>query len=68
MAFKVEGNKLIYRNDSEILQLEPWGKNSLRIRGTKTAAVSQEPWALLEPEAYERLSDQNKPQKAYQRL
>ena len=25
MAFKVEGNKLIYRNDSEILQLEPWG-------------------------------------------
>ncbi len=53
MAFKVEGNKLIYRNDSEILQLEPWGKNSLRIRGTKTAAVSQEPWALLEPEACE---------------
>ncbi len=53
MAFKVEGNKLIYRNDSEILQLEAWGKNSLRIRGTKTAAVSQEPWALLEPEACE---------------
>lgn len=51
MAFKVEGNKLIYRNDSEIVQLEPWGKNSLRIRGTKTAAVSEEPWALLEPEA-----------------
>ncbi len=50
MAFKIEGNKLIYRNDSEILQLEPWGKNSLRIRGTKTAAVSDEPWALLEPE------------------
>ena len=48
MAFKVDGNKLIYRNDSEILQLEPWGENSLRIRGTKTAAISQEPWALLD--------------------
>ena len=41
MAFKVDGNKLIYRNDSEILQLEPWGENSLRVRGTKTSAVSQ---------------------------
>ena len=49
MAFKVEGNKLIYRNDGEILQLEPWGENSLRIRGTKTPAVSEEPWALLDP-------------------
>ena len=48
MAFKVDGNKLIYRNDSEILQLEPWGENSLRVRGTKTSAVSQEPWALLD--------------------
>lgn len=48
MAFKAEGNKLIYRNDSEILQLEPWGENSLRVRGTKTAVISQEPWALLD--------------------
>lgn len=53
MAFKVEGNKLIYRNDSEILQIEPWGENSLRVRGTKTAAVSQEPWALLDAEPLE---------------
>lgn len=53
MAFRVEGNKLIYRNDSEILQIEPWGENSLRVRGTKTAAVSQEPWALLDAEPLE---------------
>ena len=50
MAFKVDGNKLIYRNDGEILQLEPWGRNSLRIRGTKTSEISREPWALLEPD------------------
>ncbi len=49
MAFRIEGNRLIYQNDSEILQLEPWGANSLRVRGTKTPAVSQEPWALLDP-------------------
>jgi alpha-D-xyloside xylohydrolase len=49
MAFRVEGNRLIYLNDSEILQLEPWGANSLRVRGTKTPAVSQESWALLDP-------------------
>lgn len=53
MAYKINGNKLIYRNDSEILQLEPWGKNSLRIRGTKTPEISKEPWALLEPEPCE---------------
>ncbi len=49
MGFRVEGNRLIYLNDSEILQLEPWGANSLRVRGTKTPAVSQESWALLDP-------------------
>lgn len=49
MAFQLDGNKLIYRNDGEILQIEPWGENSVRVRGTKTAAVSQELWALLEP-------------------
>lgn len=49
MAFRTDGNKLIYRNDSEILQIEPWGENSLRVRGTKTEEISQEPWALLDP-------------------
>ena len=50
MAFKVDGNKLIYRNDGETLQIEPWGENSLRVRGTKTPEISKEPWALLDPE------------------
>ena len=49
MAFRTDGNKLIYRNDGEILQIEPWGENSLRVRGTKTEEISQEPWALLDP-------------------
>ena len=40
MAFRTDGNKLIYRNDGEILQIEPWGENSLRVRGTKTEEIS----------------------------
>lgn len=27
-----EGNALIYENDGELLRIEPWGKNSLRVR------------------------------------
>lgn len=49
MAYKIEDNKLIYRNDGEILQIEAWGENSLRVRGTKTAKVSEKAWALLDP-------------------
>ena len=26
-----EGNALIYENDGELLRIEPWGKNSLRL-------------------------------------
>lgn len=48
MAYRTERNKLIYRNDGEILQIEPWGKNSIRIRGTKTAEITKENWALLD--------------------
>ncbi len=51
MAFQIIDNCLIYRNDSEILQIEAWGPNSIRVRGTKTSQISQEPWALLPPES-----------------
>jgi alpha-D-xyloside xylohydrolase len=49
MSYRIEQNKLIYRNNGEILQIEPWGKNSLRVRGTKEASIADQPWALLEP-------------------
>lgn len=44
------GNALIREYDSEILRVEPWGKNSLRVRATKNAALNGEDWALLPPE------------------
>lgn len=45
-----QGNKLIREYDSEVLWIEPWGKNSLRVRATKNAEMTAQDWALLEPE------------------
>ncbi len=45
-----EKDKLVYRYDSETLTVEPWGKNSLRVRSGKRRAVTGEDWALLQPE------------------
>ena len=46
-----EGKKLYRRNDKELLLIEPWGANSLRVRATQRCEfVSEEISALLEPE------------------
>jgi alpha-D-xyloside xylohydrolase len=50
--FITEGNRLIYRYDSEKLWVEAWGENSLRVRSTKNAEMpADEDWALLPPKA-----------------
>ncbi|MVX65491.1 family 31 glucosidase [Clostridium chromiireducens] len=48
--FKVEGNILIRNYDCEKLSIEPWGKNSLRIRITKQSEFIDNDWALLPQE------------------
>ena len=48
--FTIDGNRLVYKYDAEKLWIEPWGKNSLRVRSTKTAEMPTENWALLDPE------------------
>ncbi|HPP36641.1 MAG TPA: family 31 glucosidase, partial [Clostridiales bacterium] len=46
--FRTEGSRLIREYRNEILWIEPWGANSLRVRGTKRAAMEQQQdWALL---------------------
>ena len=46
-----EGNKLYRRNDKELLLIEPWGNNSLRIRATQRHEfISDDNSALLLPE------------------
>ncbi|KAI5919528.1 glycoside hydrolase family 31 protein [Camillea tinctor] len=44
-----ENTVLEYRYDSEILRIEAWGPNALRVRATKEAALPAEDWALTEP-------------------
>lgn len=52
-VFEVYGNVLIRKYDCETLQIEPWGKNSLRIRSTKQAEFINNDWALLPQESCE---------------
>ena len=47
MAFVKEGNRLIRRQGTEILMIEPWGAG-LRVRATRMAQMPEEDWALLE--------------------
>jgi alpha-D-xyloside xylohydrolase len=39
---------LVYRFDSEILEIRPWGPNGLRVRATHEAAFPSKDWALSE--------------------
>ena len=45
MITKAE-NRLVFHYDAEELWIEPWGKNSLRIRSTKQCQMPENDWAL----------------------
>lgn len=47
--FTQEPTRLTYTYDHEILTLEAWGPNALRVQATRCAAMPSEPWALDEP-------------------
>ena len=47
--FRQEEAALIYEYDGELLRIDAWGKNSLRVRATKMCAMPQEDWVLTEP-------------------
>lgn len=49
--FRIDGNRLIYRYDAEEVWIEPWGRNSLRVRACKMPEMPPEDWALLPSEA-----------------
>ena len=44
-----ENNALVYHYNSEILRIEPWGENAVRVRAWKQARIPQENWALTQP-------------------
>lgn len=45
--FEIKGTRLEYRYDAEILRIEPWGTNAVRVRATKSASLTDENYALL---------------------
>ena len=49
--FSREGARLIRLSDYEKLWIEPWGKDSLRVRATCQAEMPMEDWALIAPES-----------------
>lgn len=52
MIYEFE-QKLIREYNGELMQIEAWGKNSVRVRATKSASFLKEDWALMQPESTE---------------
>jgi len=52
-GFQVDGHRLIYQQNNEIIQIEPWGKDSLRIRASRNPVLAEDlPGALLPVELH----------------
>ena len=49
MQFTAEKNALVARHQGETLRIEPWGRDSLRVRATMLPAIEDRDWALTEP-------------------
>ncbi|MBQ9010730.1 MAG: glycoside hydrolase family 31 protein [Clostridia bacterium] len=48
MRFSQDGNALVCRRQGELLRIEPWGRDALRIRATMYPDFTGEEWALTE--------------------
>ena len=44
----MDENALCWSYESEVLRIEAWGNDALRVRGTLTAWPKDEDWALLQ--------------------
>ena len=49
MQFIQQDGKLICKRQGETLMIEPWGKDSFRVRATMYPRLPEENWALTEP-------------------
>ena len=46
-GFRREGHRLVWSMHQETVQIEPWGKDSLRVRATPGPRLLEQDWALL---------------------
>ena len=59
MRFQTKNGVLIAQENGETLRIEPWGKDSLRVRATMLPGFSGKDWALTEvPEKTEAKAEQ----------
>lgn len=49
MRFEKDGSALLFFHQGERVRIEPWGKDSIRVRATMQTALSGRDWALTEP-------------------
>ena len=49
MIFSAENGRLSIRRGTELVWIEPWGEDSLRVRATRRSAMTGRDWALMEP-------------------
>ena len=47
--FEQTGTRLVWRLKEQILWVEPWGRDSIRVRATTLAEMPQRDWSLLPP-------------------
>ncbi|HEY3379393.1 MAG TPA: glycoside hydrolase family 31 protein [Armatimonadota bacterium] len=48
-AITIDNQLLVWHKEREIIQIEPWGADSLRVRITRAAQIVETPGALLPP-------------------
>lgn len=48
LTFHTDGHALTWTGDGEYLRVEPWGKDSVRVRAAQMHEVENPAWALLE--------------------
>ena len=52
MAIEIKDNALLFRRLGETLRIEPWGRDSLRVRSTMESEILDQDWALTEVPAF----------------
>ena len=42
LTFAIDGDALLWTGDGEYLRIEPWGKNSVRVRASKMHEIQEQ--------------------------
>lgn len=51
MSLKIDGKKLVFQSNNELMVIEPYGESIIRVRATANRVLSEESYTLLPPSA-----------------